>query len=74
MSSAIRKIQRRAARLSGDLGTRPQPTIVNADHYLTLHPTKGWRRVSNKRVAAQMAMAGIYERAAKGGSIRGRRA
>lgn len=36
---------------------RTQPTIVGPTYYRVLHPTKGWRRVSNKRVAAQTRMA-----------------
>ncbi len=41
--------------------SRPQPTKVREDHYKTLHPTRGWKRVSNKRIEAQHRMAVLLD-------------
>lgn len=55
-------LARKMAREKGWRSERPQDTILHDDGgYSTLHPTKGWRRVSGARVAARekMALMGI---------------
>lgn len=50
--SIARQIDRRARRKNGIPYVRnPQPTVLLPDGgYKTLHPTKGWMKVSGKRV------------------------
>lgn len=43
---------------------RPQPTLVRNDHYVTLHPTRGWKRVANARIFARQIMDRILGREA----------
>ena len=51
-------IARQIARKAGWRSEEPQPTIFLEDGgYKTLHPTKGWRKVSGKRVKAQLKLA-----------------
>lgn len=51
MSSLIRRIERKVARLNGGYEKKPQPTVLLPDGgYKTLHPTKGWMKVSGKRL------------------------
>jgi hypothetical protein len=62
MTSIQRKMQR--ARLgvtafNESRGDRPQAVRVRDTNYLALHPTKGWRRFSNRRIAAQLIMANM---------------
>ena len=57
MSSFLRNIQRRIVRSREGYEAAPQPTIITETGYRTLHPTKGWRVVSNRRIAAQQQMA-----------------
>lgn len=58
MSSFPRRLQRKRLRQSADYAPKAQLTIVHKDGgYSTLHPTKGWVRVSGKRVAARLRMA-----------------
>lgn len=58
MSSISRHIKRAKCKRNGiDWPERTQPTKVREDHYLVLNPTKGWKRVSVKRLAAQQRMA-----------------
>lgn len=39
---------------------REQPSKMHKDHSVsTLHPTKGWRRISGRRIAAGVAMADV---------------
>lgn len=48
-------IARQIARSKGWRSDKPQPTIFNEDGgYSTLHPTKGWKTMSAKRIAAQI--------------------
>ncbi len=47
---------RKMGRKHGWRSERPQLTIFNEDGgYTTLHPTKGWRTVSARRVEAKNA-------------------
>lgn len=58
MSGLSRKMRRAARRKNGhSWPSSEQRTIVRDDHYMTLHPTRGWKRISNKRVEAQHRMA-----------------
>lgn len=53
MSSLVRRIQRKFARDNGLYKGKPQPVVNLPDGgYKTLHPTKGWMKVSGKRVRA----------------------
>jgi hypothetical protein len=55
VTSLSRKLTRNLARRNGvPIKTNPQHTILTADGgYLTLNPTKGWRKVSGKRLKGQ---------------------
>lgn len=66
MSSFTRRLGRNIARraatkdqIADHRAAKTQPTIVREAHYLVLHPTRGWRRVSYRRASAQQAMAYI---------------
>lgn len=52
MSNLTRHIKRRLAKKVGKKWEgKPQPTILLPDGgYRTLHPTKGWMKVSGKRI------------------------
>lgn len=51
MPSLVRRMQRKTARLNGTYEKKPQPVVNLSDGgYRTLHPTKGWIKVSGKRV------------------------
>ena len=51
MPSLTRRMQRKTARLNGNYEGTPQPVVKLRDGgYRTLHPTKGWLKVSGKRV------------------------
>ena len=50
-------LARKIARDAGWRSERPQPTIYdNEGGYMTLQPTKGWKRVSAGRIRAQRTM------------------
>lgn len=54
MSSLPRRIARKRKRLTGDWPARERPFRSEGEGgYSTLHPTKGWMRVSAKRLFAQ---------------------
>lgn len=58
MTSIARKLQRAFERRSGlAQNDRPWLTEVSETNYRLLHPTRGWRTVSNKRVFARQKMA-----------------
>ena len=58
MSSFIRNIQRKIVRTQPDYESSPQPTVAHDDgSYVTLRATRGWIRMSARRLAAQMQMA-----------------
>lgn len=59
MSSYPRRLQRKALRNRTDYQPKSQPTRIHSDGYSTLTPTKGWRWVSNRRLAAQRRMAAL---------------
>lgn len=60
MSSLSRRIQRKYQRSLPDYEPAPQPFRMLADGgYETLHPTRGWKRFSGKRLRAQRRMAHI---------------
>lgn len=51
MSSIARRIQKKQSRNRGSYQGTPQPVIAQPDGgYKTLHPTRGWMKVSGKRV------------------------
>lgn len=53
MSTESRHIKRRAAKRNGvEWPSRPQPAQQTHNGYRTLHPTRGWRYVSARRLAA----------------------
>ncbi|QDP53752.1 MAG: hypothetical protein GOVbin7759_39 [Prokaryotic dsDNA virus sp.] len=60
MSSYPRNLQRRAVRALPDYepSTRPHVDLPDGG-YAVLHPTKGWRAVSARRITAQGRMAQI---------------
>lgn len=62
MSSLLRRIQRKAQRKRAGYEPNPQYTEVHETGYLTLHPTKGWKRLSYARVAARDAVLAIRNR------------
>lgn len=66
MSSFLRNMQRRTLRKREDYTPAPQPTIVTDTGYHTLHPTKGWRYVSIRRLAAQQKMEELLNAKSKG--------
>lgn len=55
MTSITRQISRRIARRNGvPYKINPQPTVMTPDGgYRTLRPTKGWLKVSGKRLKGQ---------------------
>lgn len=57
MSSLLRRMQRKVLRSKPDYQSKPQITRVEDDAYWTLRPTKGWVRISYRRLNAQRAMA-----------------
>lgn len=59
MTSIARKMIRAAKRRTGTKPDKDRPwtTDIRDDHYVVLHPTRGWRRISNRRVEAQRRMA-----------------
>lgn len=59
MASLSRKLNREAARRSGKPLKNNKPWLVeiHETYYRVLHPTRGWRVVSNKRAWAQARMA-----------------
>ncbi len=57
LTRQLRRAQVGAKAFNRARGRRPQPTRVEETRYWALHPTKGWRRFSNKRVVAQYLMA-----------------
>ncbi len=61
MSSFIRNLQRKIKRNHPDYEPAPQPTIIEGDGYQTLRSTKGWIRISNRRLAAQFKMAHMLD-------------
>lgn len=64
MSSLLRRLRRNALRKSADYEPNTQPTVVYPDgSYRTLHPTRGWRYISAKRLQAQQWMAGLLDHA-----------
>lgn len=48
MSSLVRRIQRRM--FKSVIGARPDKHKQTDTHFMTCHPTKGWRKISMKRV------------------------
>lgn len=53
MSTESRHIERRRAKKNGaKWPTRPQVAQQTRNGYRTLHPTRGWRYVSARRLAA----------------------
>lgn len=64
MSSLPRRMQRKALRVRADYEAPDQPTITLKDGgYKTLTPTKGWRILRFARLAAQMTIARLLDRA-----------
>lgn len=62
MSSLIRRQQRKAARVKAGYEAKPQPVSIERDGgYVTIRYTKGYRRVSGRRVRAQLAMASMLD-------------
>jgi len=59
MTSLARKLNRAAKRRNGLVPDRDKPWLVDIHDtfYRVLHPTRGWRCISNKRVWAQHRMA-----------------
>ena len=58
MSRLERSMKRAFVKASGkDWPSRTQPVKIRDTYYLTLHPTHGWKRVSDKRIIAQHRMA-----------------
>lgn len=57
MSSALRRMQRRALRKRPDYEPRPQVTQDKGEGYRTLRPTKGWLDVSPLRLLGMKRMA-----------------
>lgn len=56
MSSFLRNLQRRVKRNAPDHEPPEQYIEAISGGYRTLHPTKGWRRVSAKRYHADRAL------------------
>lgn len=57
MTSFVSRIRRRKIRSHPDYERPAQQYRYNPDGgYSVLHPTKGWRRVSGKRLVAQAKM------------------
>lgn len=61
MSNFVRRMQRKSLRMKSDYEAPAQPTVVTEAGYFTLRPTKGWVRISNRRLAAQRVMAGMLD-------------
>lgn len=61
MSSYLRRLQRKAARKRADNETGEQPTRIHSRFYEVLHPTRGWKRISNARVTAQQWMGALLD-------------
>lgn len=63
MTSLQRKLVRAACHRTGVKieSDRPQPTKIEDSYYLVLHPTRGWKRVSDKRLFAQQKMARLLD-------------
>lgn len=57
MSSLLRTLQRKRQRRNGTFEAAPQPTEADESGYVTLRPTKGWMRMTAKRLVAQRRMA-----------------
>lgn len=64
MSSFTRRMQRRKLRAAADYEPRPQVTIVKYDGYITLHPTRGWRRVSQRQIDGRRIIEELRQAAA----------
>ena len=57
MSSFVRNLQRKRNRAKPEYVARDQVTVDLPDGgYMTLHPTKGWMKVSAKRLRGQFLM------------------
>lgn len=64
MSSALRNMQRRVLRAKPDYEQADQPTATLRDGgYVTLRPTKGFRRITGARLFAQQRMAAMLDHA-----------
>lgn len=61
MTSLSRKMNRAACRRSGIEYNRKDRIYIMDDNggYDALHPTRGWRHISEKRLSAQRKMAEI---------------
>jgi hypothetical protein len=64
MTSFQRQLQRAARRRAGLSleNHREQPSHLQGDGYLVLHPTRGWKRVSYLRARAQQKLAQLLDR------------
>lgn len=62
MSSLLRTIHRRSERRRWDYEPKPQATKVEETGCTTLHPTKGWKRVSYARLRARELIMSIHNR------------
>jgi hypothetical protein len=61
VSSLLRRLQRARQRRNGTFEAPPQPYFTLRDGgYCTLRPTKGWIRISGKRVRAQYRMQRLF--------------
>ena len=66
MSSYLRRLQRKAARVRGDYEPAERPFVLLPDGgYQVLHPTRGWHTFSKRRLDAGAAMAGLLDLADK---------
>ncbi|MBB5985989.1 hypothetical protein [Sphingobium lignivorans] len=63
--SHMSRLERKMAERE-DKPVRPQPTRIGETGYQTLHPTRGWKKVSYKRAKAQQLMGMMLDRATKG--------
>lgn len=63
MSNQIKRAMLRRAQKAGAPSTTEQQYRQHADGvgYDVLHPTRGWKRISAKRLAAQRAIANLSE-------------
>lgn len=64
MSSFTRRMQRRKIRAAADYEPKPQVTIITDDGYRTLHPTRGWRRVSQRQIEGRRIIDELRQAAA----------
>lgn len=71
MTSLSRQLNRASARRTGRIlpKGRPWPVVMGPECYWALHPTRGWKKISLKRVEAQRRITALRARAGRRGAI-----